>query len=384
MLLLKSEGFIMSYIWQEKNWPHFIYDETKAENSYREYLYASGKLDSIFSSIPYSTQESFIAESLSSETIASSAIEGEHLQYDSVFSSIMKQLDIDYSSKAKNDKYAENVSKVIFDAFSGNAMPTEERVFFWHRLLFESVPKAKAPKSIGEYRNEPVYILHLTGRGEQEIIYEAPPCYRINEEMDMLFRYISEENEERSIVKSAIASLWFVSIHPFSDGNGRISRALADCILSAMEQQKKHYYSISSAIATDKNAYYSMLEKMQKHSGLDITEWITWYIKLAVKAMDNATETCKKKIRISYIMQQIPSDMLNSRQLHILHLLAEGSFKGKLTQEEWMKMVKCKSATATRDLTSLTEKKILIRIGNGSRSFQYLLNPDFEDIIRKL
>ena len=150
-----------------------------------------------------------------------------------------------------------------------------------------------------------------------------------------------------------------------------------------MEKQKKHYYSISSAIASDKNAYYNMLEKTQKYSGLDITEWIAWYINHAVRAMNDATDICMKRIRTSYIMRQIPPDMLNQRQLHILYLLADGSLKGKLTQEKWVQMAKCSSATATRDLKSLTDSRILIRIGSGSRSYQYLLNPDLENIIRK-
>ena len=365
----------MAYIWQNESWPHFNYDRTQVESAYNRYMYQKGIADGAFAMLSERARQMMIAESLSTETVSSSAIEGVDLQYDSVYSSIIKQLDVDMSIKAKYDRNAESVSKLIMDANRNHTPLTLDRLFDWHRLLFDGVAKGFAPKHVGAFRTGPVYVVHNTPR-DTEIIYEGIPADRIGKEVESLIEFINSDEETNLLIKSALASFWFVSIHPFDDGNGRISRAIADYILSIEAGTGFRPYSVSGTIIKDRKPYYDSLQISQKSPSLDITPWITWYINSVCTSLAEAVEQCHKKLRVSSIMGSLDPNKYNSRQLFMLYKIADGSFYGKLTAEKWMKMTKCQSATATRDLTSLTENGILIRLGDGGKGTHYILNPN--------
>ena len=366
----------MSYIWQNKEWPEFTWDKALVESSYNRFLYQKGITDGVFSMLSDRSRLLMIAESLSSEAVSSSSIEGVELQYDSVYSSILKQLDIDMSFKAKHDKNAESVSRLIIDANRNHDPITPERLMNWHSMLFEGVAKGFAPKHIGAFRTDPIYVVHNTQRGT-EIIYEGVPVERIASEMERLIAYINSEQEQNLMVRSAVASFWFVSIHPFDDGNGRISRAIADYILSLHHGPEFRPYNMSNVILTDKRGYYDALHSAQISGESDISRWLVWYADTACASLSNAADQCRKKLRVSTIMESLDPNKFNSRQLHMIYQLANGSFFGKLTAEKWMKMTKCQSATATRDLSGLAEHGVLIRMGDGKKGTYYLLNPAF-------
>lgn len=366
----------MSYIWQNERWHEFKWDKALVDSAYSRYLYGKGMVDGVFSMLPDRTRQIMMAESLSSETVSSCSIEGVELQYDSVYSSILKQLDVDMSFKAKNDRNAESVSKLIIDANRDHTPLTFERLMKWHCLLFDGVAKGFAPKHIGAFRTGPVYVVHNILRGT-EIIYEGVPADSIVSEMESLITYINSEQEPDLLIRSAVASFWFVSIHPFDDGNGRIARAMADYILSLRSGPEFRPYSVSSSILKDRKGYYNSLQAAQTSGESDITQWLVWYIDTVCASLSETADLCRNKMRVSAIMRSLDPNKFNSRQQHVIYQLVNGSFYGKLTADKWMKMTKCKSATATRDLSGLVEQGVLIRMGDGNKGTYYLLNPSF-------
>ncbi|MCR4677032.1 MAG: DUF4172 domain-containing protein [Sphaerochaetaceae bacterium] len=366
----------MSYIWQNKKWPELKWDKDQVENAYNRYLYKKGIADGVFTMLSDRTRQIMIAEILSSDTVSSSSIEGVKLQYDSVYSSILKHLDVDMAIKAKHDRNAESVSSLVIDANRNHSPLTLERLMNWHCLLFDGVAKGFAPKHIGAFRSGPIYVVHSKQR-ETEILYEGVPAERISSEMERLIDYINSEQEPNLLIRSAVASFWFVSIHPFYDGNGRISRAIANYILSMHSGSEFRPYNMSSAILKDRRGYYDSLNSAQNSEECDITQWIVWYVDTICTSLSDSVDQCRKKLRVSVIMESLDPNLYNSRQMHMIYHLANGSFFGKLTADKWMKMTKCQSATATRDLSDLTEKGLLVRMGEGKKGTYYLLNPTF-------
>ncbi len=360
------------YTWQSSLWPDFVYDKESVSEALNDLQYLLGVVVASFNFLSNPSKQLHNAESLSEEIINSSKLENINLNYDSVFSSVIKQLDIDNNQKIKIDKNSESLSKLIIDACNNKSPVTEERILHWHKLLFDGLGKGFTQKNVGRYREEPVYIIHSTYKC-QEIIYEAMPYSSVQQEMNRLIDYINYEYTGSSVVKAAITSFWFVTIHPFGDGNGRISRALADYIINK-ENSSLRYCSISSEILREKKSYYEILQKTQSSENLDITQWILWYINVYKSSLKNAAEIIDRKIRTTIFMSDLDPNQYNSRQLFMLYKLAEGSFYGNLTAEKWMKLTKCKSATPTRDLSELVEKKILIRLGTSGKNFRYLLN----------
>lgn len=368
----------MSYIWQNKTWPVLNWDKTQVESAYNRYLYHKGLADGVFTMLSDRIRQIMIAESLSSETVSSSSIEGVELQYDSVYSSIIKQLDVDMSVKAKHDRNAESVSKLVIDANRNHDTLTLPRLLSWHCMLFDGVAKGFSPKHVGSFRTGPIYVVHDTHR-ETEIVYEGVPEERIVSEMEELLAYINSEQETNLLIRSAVASFRFVCIHPFDDGNGRISRAIADYILSSQSGSEFKPYSMSSAILKDRRGYYESLHSAQISKESDITQWLVWYTDTKCASLTDAVNQCRKKLRVSSIVSSLDPNMFNSRQMHMIYQMANGSFFGKLTADKWMKMTKCQSATATRDLSGLTEQGLLIRMGDGKKGTYYLLNPSLVD-----
>ena len=361
------------YIWQSPLWPNFSYDKQVISEALSKMQYQKGQADAYFKVLSESSKQLYFAQALSDEVMNSSIIENVELNYNSVLSSVIKQLDIDLTVKAKTDKNAQSVSEMIVDACRNKAPLTEGRIFNWHRLLFNGLGSKFCPRTIGQYRDKPVYVLHSTPKS-QEVIYEAIPASSVKEQMSQLFEYLNTDTDN-PVIKSAIASFWFVSVHPFEDGNGRISRVIADYVLQN-NSQDFCYCSMSSTIMRNKKAYYDILQKTQSSESLDITQWIIWFINTYASGLETAAEVCKQKIQTAEIMHKLDPKQFNSRQLSVLYKLADGSFFGKLTALKWMKLTKCQSATATRDLNDLVEKNILIRLGSSSKTYCYIFNPN--------
>lgn len=367
----------MPYIWNHADWPSYSYDAEEIERCYGAYLVQKGATDLVFGVIDPDMGQRMHARSLTDEMLSSIEIEGEKISYESVFSSICRRLDIhlEAKAKAKTNRYAENIASIVLDA-TGNLQPlSTARIKRWHFLLFSSMAGLK-PDHIGEYRQGPVYITKGSSRNSK-VIYEGLSPGNIDRAMEDLIGYINGPREEKPLVKSAIASLWFLCIHPFEDGNGRISRAIADYVLSVGYQDKSRVYSMSSLILKHRVEYYDLLQAVSSQSeSLDLTRWIAWNIDIAVQAKEEAINVYKQSVRLTRFMKSLDPSIYNSRQFSMLYKLADGSFEGKLSTDKWSKMNKCSPAAASRDIQHLLRDGLLVPSGDTGPMTGYFLSLD--------
>ncbi|MBR1582369.1 MAG: Fic family protein [Spirochaetales bacterium] len=371
------------YIWSCKTWPEFSYRQDIIEEKCRIFAAKHSVMNRLYSSLDSDTQKQISTEALASETLYSSRIEGIELHADSVVDSISRQLGKESTYEGKADEIAEAVSKVTVDAVTNTQDPmTVERLLGWHSLLMKSESIFGKPMETGAFRNRPVFV--VSGRqGNENIEFEGVPAERIEEEVSSLLKWI-ETDSCTPIVKSAIASFWFVTIHPFGNGNGRISRALSDFILSRFgDDRRLHYISISKVIDENRSMYYWRLKTLQNQNrSMDITEWIAWFIEAACIALDKASDRFAKTVETTMLMNSEMAKSLNARQRDMIYRLVSGTFFGSLTNKKWMKIEKCQIATATRDLTELVQTGLLIRSEAGGRSTSYELSPNYRDILK--
>lgn len=373
----------MSYIWNNPDWPSFTFENESISQQYEEYLLQKRATDIVFSIIDPDMRKRMHARSLADEIQASLGIEGESISYDSVYSSLCRRLDIHLEKKAKADRYAESISRLVLDATGNLQGLFEGRIHEWHTLLFNAMAGIKS-KGIGTYRQEPVYISKGSLR-QGELIYEGIPSERIAGEMERLIAFINEENEHRPLIKSAIASLWFLCIHPYEDGNGRISRAIADHVLSRGFHETHRAYSMSALILKNRSQYYQHLYEISSQSNsLDITQWLLWHIEIAIKAKQEALHGYEKSVMLSRFMKNLDPSIYNSRQLSMLYKLADESFLGKLTTDTWAKMNRCSPAAASRDIQQLLKRGLLIPSGDTGPKTGYFLNPNILETMESM
>ena len=371
------------YIWSCKEWPAFSYRKDIVGEKCGIFEMKHSLMNKLYSSLDDNTQKQISTEALASETLYSSRIEGIELHVDSIVDSISRQLGMESTHEGKTDEVAEAVSKVTIDAVTNTNEPmTVNRLFGWHSLLMQSENIFGKPEEIGEFRKGSVFV--VSGKqGNETIEFEGVPAERIAEDVDSLLSWIETDNSA-PIVKSAIASFWFVTIHPFGNGNGRISRALSDFILTRFEDDSRlRYMSISKVIDENRSIYYWKLRTLQNQNiSMDITEWIVWFIEVASLALDKASDRFAKTVETTMLLNSEKAKKLNGRQRDMLYRLVSGSFYGNLTNKKWMKIEKCQVATATRDLTELVQIGLLIRSEAGGRSTSYSLSPDYRDILK--
>jgi len=368
----------MSYIWNHDLWPNYVYDVHEIERCCDVYLVQKRATDLVFGLIDPDMGKRMHVRSLTDEMLSSLEIEGEKISYKSVYSSICRRLDIQLETKAKTDRYAEDIAKIVIDA-TGNLQPlSTTRIKQWHSLLFSSSARLK-PNFIGDYRQGPVFITTGSGRNS-EVIYEGLPYEYIDHAMEDLIEYINNSWKEMPLVKSAIASLWFLCIHPFEDGNGRISRAIADYVLSVGYQDTSRVYSMSSLILKHREEYYHVLQEVSSQAqSLDLTRWIVWNIDIAIQAKQEALNVYRKSIQLTRFMKSLDPSVYNSRQLSMLYKLADGSFEGKLSTDKWAKMNKCSVAAASRDIQHLLKEGLLVPSGDTGPMTGYYLASDLPE-----
>ncbi len=364
----------MSYIWENSNWPQFEIDMSHIQKEYENFIYQKGRTDQIFTLLSSPLKDDFILNSFTSEIVSSNEIEGISISFDSVYSSAIKALEINKQSSIKKNKMAEEVVALLLDARNTTIPLTEKRVLAWHKKLFNTAISKTHQVNKGQYREKPVYIMKITGKLHEEVLYEGVPANMLKKEMSSFFLWINNQPTNLPpLAISAIASLWFVSIHPFEDGNGRISRLISDAIIA--KYISLPYLSVSSEILKNKKEYYDILYSVQHSSSMAVSEYVVWFIQLCTKALENVETICRKKVALSFFMASLDPTEYNSREISVLYKLASGTFNGKLTSAKWVKITKCQSATATRDLTHLCSKGILIKSDEGGRSCWYSLNP---------
>ena len=336
----------------------------QAERGNRAVGYLTGRL----SVIGFDDKMAAVVEAVSHDIVASSGIEGVDLNSEQVRSSVARRLGVQLHSEAEPSRYIDGVAEMALDATVNFDTPlTEERLFGWHSCLFPTGWSGATKIDVAWYRSGEMKV--VSGMfGREKVHYVAPAPEKINEEMRMFLDWFNSGTHD-DYVKSAIAHLWFVCIHPFDDGNGRIGRAIGDMALSQAERSKMRFFSISRQISKDKKQYYDILEKTQK-GGCEITEWIMWYLDSLIRSVEQSDETLSRVLNKAVFWQNHADTAMSGRQREVLNLYLDG-YPGKLTAKNWARRVKVSPDTAVRDIKDLVGKGVLVPMQGRVRDVYY-------------
>lgn len=364
------------YIYQYDTWPNFTWDDRAVNALFGEVKLMQGKIIGEMNALGFSEKEEATLNTLTLDVVKSSEIEGELLNYQQVRSSIARRLGINTAGLIPSNRYIEGVVEMMLDATQRYELPlTEERLFGWHAALFPTGYSGPYRIEVGKYRTGRMQIVSGS-MGKEKVHYEAIEPKLVKVQMDDFLNWFNNNHSLDPVLKAAIAHFWFIIIHPFDDGNGRIARAITDMLLARAENSSERFYSMSSQILIERQAYYNILQKVQ-HSTGDITEWLTWFLsclKNAINATEHITQIIMYKAGFWKLHEHTP---INERQRLVLNKLFDG-FEGKLKTSKWAKITKVSTDTALRDIKDLVEKGILKETSEKGRSTNYELTyqPD--------
>lgn len=373
------------YIWQNKNWPNFTYDQAAVMTRLESCIQAVSPLKQLSAVLSDEQRLDWEAAILLDETLASAKIEGELYDRDSVRSSIVNKLGIGKGSKF--NKQSDAMVELLLSAIRSTEQPiTHQVVKQWHQILFPVAPII-TPMTIGDYRDDTMQI--VSGQyGKQKIHFEAPGKVKseVEQEMDRFFHWLNTSADESTFIRAAIAKFWFVTIHPFDDGNGRLSRIIAERCLAEAEHTNLRLFSLSSAFETHRNEYYQQLENHQgcqmkslkstteNSDGLDLTAWIVWFLSMVEIAALDAKKEFERVMQTTHFWQRHQQTLINIRQQKlIVRLLETTDFSDGISRKKYKALTKTTDATAARDIADLVEKKILVPVGEGRSRHYFLL-----------
>lgn len=360
-----------NYIYQQPDWTNFTWKDKDINAVFGAVRHLQGKIAGQINSIGFSTKEETTLSTLTSDVVKSSEIEGEMLNYDQVRSSIAKRLGIEIGGIQPVNRNVEGVVEMTLDATQNYLNPlTEERIFGWHSALFPTGYSGMIKIEVGQYRTGEMQIVS-GAMGKEKVHYEAVAPELVKAEMDKFLNWLNTESTLDPVLKTAIAHFWFIIIHPFDDGNGRIARAISDMLLTRADGSPERFYSMSSQILVERKEYYAVLQKVQHSSG-DITDWLDWFLHCLKNALLETEIIFQKSLMKAVFWEKHENTPLNERQRMILNRLM-GNFEGKLKTSKWAKMAKCSADTALRDIKDLMEKGILHQEEEGGRSTNYEL-----------
>lgn len=366
------------YIHERDNWTAFRWDATGLTALLEEVNRKQGLLYGRLASLGFDSKLKAMAENLTYDVVYSSEIEGIRLNVDEVRSSIARKLGIENIKQTAPSHYIDSVVAVMLDAVSHyGQLLTKEKICAWQAAFFPTGFSEGSQIEVGQYRtNEEHIVSGMFGR--EKIHYVAPSPGRVDEEMAHFLDWFNNHDNINSVIRSAIAHFWFVSIHPFEDGNGRLARILSDMLLARADKSEFRFYNISSQINKDKKRYYDILEKAQHGDG-DITEWICWYANTLSLALDEAENIVSTILNKSFFWQKASSIPLSQRQTDMLNLFLDG-YEAKITSKTWASLAKCSKDTAIRDIQDLVDKEILQEDIPGAKRPSYSIIYDPEDI----
>ena len=357
------------YIHQTKDWPHFSWDKDAINAKLVNVNKAAGFLAGRLSAIGFDAQMSAAVETLTHDILASSEIEGVVLNSDQVRSSVARRMGVHIVGDVEPSHYVEGVVEMMMDATGKYDQPlTDERLFGWHNCLFPTGRSGMEVINVGKYRIDPMEVVSGT-LGREKVHYRAPEADAVPSEMKQFLDWFNADSTPKDYVKSAVAHFWFVSIHPFDDGNGRISRAIADMALSQADDSSLRFFSISRQINKDKRKYNAILERCQK-GGCDITLWIDWYLDCMSRAIESAGEMLSSILDKSIFWQTHSQVVVSDRQKSALNIYLDG-YSGKLNVKNWAKQVKVSVDTAARDVKDLVGKGVLVPQPGRVRDVSY-------------
>ncbi|WP_327142099.1 Fic family protein [Nocardia sp. NBC_01327] len=371
-----GDGYV-KYIWEGPDWPDLRYDVARLADSIAEVAFGHGHLMGRLADTETAVQEQASLSALTADVVTTSEIEGELLDVASVRSSIARRLGVDIGAAVPADRNVDGVVEMILDATVDHDRPmTAERLFGWHAGLFPTGYSGISRVSLGAWRTDATGPMEVVSGpyGPQRVHFEAPPAARLDTEMRRFLDWFNRDADEPAIVKAGLAHLWFVTVHPFDDGNGRIARALGDLWLARADRNSRRYYSLSAQIQRDRTDYYTILERTQK-GPLDVTEWLLWFLGALQRAIIHADETVDTVLLKARFWRHWGQVAMNARQIAMLNRLLDG-FNGKLTTHKWAVITKSSQDTALRDINELVELGALQRSDSGGRSTSYeLIQP---------
>jgi Fic family protein len=362
------------YIHEKETWTEFTWDQNKVMIKLGEARNQQGRLLGRMESLGFDLQNEAVLNTITLDVVKSSEIEGEYLEIEQVRSSIARKLGIEIAGAVTSERHVDGIVEMMLDATQKYDLPlTNDRLFGWHAALFPLGRSNMYKITVADWRKDSTGPMQVVSGplGKEKIHYQAPSSDRIEPEMMKFLNWLESEQEIDLVLKAAIAHLWFVTIHPFDDGNGRITRAITDMILARSDQSTRRFYSMSAQIRVERSQYYEKLERTQKGSS-DITEWILWFLQCLINAIDSTDEILLKTLSKAGFWKLHSTTILNERQQKIINKLLDG-FDGKLTTSKWAKINKCSQDTALRDIQDLMRKDILQKEASGGRSTNYEL-----------
>jgi Fic family protein len=367
--VMRGENF---YIWQLARWPEFRFDSARLAPMLARVHEARGRLLARLDLLGLAQRDEATLACLTEDALRTSEIEGEQLAEDSVRSSFARRLGIEIAKPKAASRSVEGLVEVLLDALWKSKSPLDEqRLCSWHAALFPTGFSGLSRIEVGKWRTKATGPMRvLSGpHGRQKVHFEAPPPKRVKREMALFLAWLEQEVAADPIVHSGLAHLWFVTIHPFSDGNGRIARAIGDLVIARTDGQAGRFYSVSSQIAAERQNYYDTLERTQRGT-LDISDWLAWYIACVERAIERGLASAAEVSLRSAFWTRHAGVAFNTRQVRVLRRFLLG-FEGNLTAAKWAKLSKCSGDTALRDLNDLIEKGVLRRSDRGGRSTSY-------------
>ena len=366
------------YIHEKDNWTNFRWNDSQVSLLLEVVCRKQGLLYGRLSSLGFDSKLRAMAENLTHDVVYSSEIEGIHLNVDQVRSSIARKLGIENVKYTAPSHYVDSVVGVMLEAVQHyDLILNKEKLCAWQAAFFPAGYSEGSQIEVGQYRTNEEYI--ISGMfGREKIHYIAPSPERVDSEMQKFLTWFNAEEPVSSIIRSAIAHFWFVSIHPFEDGNGRLARILSDMLLARGEKSEFRFYNVSSQINKDKNHYYDILERMQHGDG-DITEWLVWYMQKLIEALDEAETIVNTILNKSFFWQKASSIPMTERQTHMLNLFLD-RYEAKITSKTWPTLAKCSKDTAIRDIQDLLDKNILVEDIPGAKRPSYSIVYDAEDL----
>ena len=363
------------WIYKHKDWPNFSWDAGKLASKLADVRHQQGRLIGKMENLGFELRREANLNTLTNDMVKSSAIEGEMLNPMDVRSSIACRLGMDAAGVRSISRDVEGIVDMMLDATQNFLKPlTANRLFDWHAALFPTGRSGMHSIVVGNWRNDENGPMQVVSGpiGHEKIHFEAPDANKLKKEMDVFLSWFESQNTVDPVLKAGIAHLWFVTLHPFEDGNGRIGRAIADMALARADAIPDRFYSLSTQLAFDRKDYYNQLEKQQRGTP-DITDWLEWFLNCLSRAVSSAEDLLAKVLFKAKLWEKINQNPVNERQRFIVNCLLEDSFKGHMNTSKYAKLVKCSTDTALRDIQDLVLRGIFIPNSAGGRSTSYRL-----------
>lgn len=362
------------FFYHLKDWPQFYWDHETLLMKLADVRNMQGRLMGKMEAMGFEMREEAFWQTLTLDVLRSSEIEGELFNTEEVRSSVARRLGFEYSGMVHSGRDVDGVVDVLADATQNADQPlTKERLNNWHSALFTTGRSGIYTITVGAYRKDDKGPMQVVSGaiGNERIHYQAPGSEKVESEMELFLDWFNSSQAIDPVLKAAVAHLWFVSVHPYDDGNGRLARAIADMQLTRADGSNKRFYSMSSQIMKERRSYYKILERTQR-SDLDVTDWMLWFLERMHESLSNTGNELAKVLEKSAFWEKHKMTLFNERQLLMVKRLLD-DFEGKLTSSKWAKMQKCSQDTALRDLTDLLNKSVLEKDPAGGRSTAYRL-----------